>query len=198
MLNKSNAAITVHGVVIFASLFVVMTEFPVLLAAEYGFTADIIGVCFLPTGVGLMLGSIVGGKAADICARWYIAQESRMILGTVGTFVTPIGLLMVGLGFAFKLHLIMPLIGSFLVGIGQGGYLPAVQSYFSSKYQQEAAAVLAAVLGLDFCMSGVVVIIVEALVEALGVVGIFALIAGLCVLTTIITGVFLYVSTKAA
>lgn len=197
LFRPANLTTTFTGMAIFAAMFVALAELPTILAEQYGFAPDIIGVCYLPIGVGLMVGSIIGGKMADISARWYPeVPESRMILVTATSLTLPAGLLLFGWGFAHHVHLAVPLLGSFFVGVGQGAYMPGVSSYFSGKYQNEAAAVLAGVFGVDFCVSGVFISISVLLVSGLGVGGVFTLLAGLCVLPTIIAAVVIYSKTK--
>ena len=88
----------------FAAMFTSLTLLPIYLAKPpYSLSPAIIGVTFLPIGVAMLVGSIVGGASSDASLARYggpggRCHDGRMTLVLWGMWIIPAGA--VGFGFA--------------------------------------------------------------------------------------------------
>lgn len=94
----------------FASMFVSLTLLPSRLAAPpYSLSPTLIGVCYLPSGIGMMLGSVLGGKASDRSADEAYASR-RLVPALVGSLLLPVGCFGYGFFFEHGVHIAAPLV----------------------------------------------------------------------------------------
>lgn len=94
----------------FASMFVSLTLLPVRLAAPpYALSPTLIGVCFLPSGFGMMLGSVVGGRVSDRATEEGFASR-RLVPALAGSLLLPLGCFGYGFFFQGGVHLAAPLV----------------------------------------------------------------------------------------
>lgn len=94
----------------FASMFVSLTLLPERLAAPpYALSPTLIGVCFLPSGFGMMAGSVVGGRASDRAADGAYASR-RLVPALAGSLLLPLGCFGYGFFFENGVHLAAPLV----------------------------------------------------------------------------------------
>jgi len=199
LLNRDDVAYAITSLLAFAALFVTLTELPTFLADSYGMSADIVGVCYLPVGVGLLLSSVAGGKFSDISAKWYKdVLESRLITVTISSYATPIGILIFGWSLQYRVSLAAPLIGSFFVGVGQGAFGPGLSSYLSGKNQSEAGAVLSAVICLNFVAAGIFISVAVLLVEAMGIGWLSTLLAFITFSSVTMSGIMIFLKVRSA
>lgn len=167
------------GVANFATMFVSLTAFPALLAdAPYGLTEAAIGACYLPVGVGMLLGSNCGGVISDrFGARSPGVPTARLVPSLLGSLLLPVGCLIYGLCFHWGTHLAGPLVGHFLIGLGCAWFGPGQMAYLSQCKQDNAAGVAAASTCFNFVMSGVLISAAPPLQARLGLGGFFGLLA---------------------
>jgi multidrug resistance protein len=168
------------GAASFATMFVSLTTFPSVLAQPpYSLSEGIIGVCYLPIGVALMAGSHWGGAASDAAgARRPGVPSARLIPNLLGALALPAGALVYGLCFHYGVNLAGPLVGHLGIGFGAACFGPAQMAYISSLKQRQAAAAAAGMLALNFSMAGLLISVAVPLEQALGLAGLFGLLAG--------------------
>ncbi|KAJ2907941.1 Dityrosine transporter 1, partial [Coemansia aciculifera] len=63
------ALVMLHFAMIFGAYFTNATGLPLAFENIYGLSQGISGVCFLPSGVGCIVGSVIGGRVTDILLR---------------------------------------------------------------------------------------------------------------------------------
>lgn len=167
------------GAASFATMFVSLTTFPSALAQPpYSLSEGLIGVCYLPIGVALMVGSHWGGAASDAAgARRPGVPSARLIPNLLGALALPAGALVYGLCFQYGVNLAGPLVGHLGVGFGAACFGPAQMAYISSLKQRQAAAAAAGMLALNFSMAGLLISVAVPLEQALGLAGLFGLLA---------------------
>lgn len=102
-------------------LFTTVTE---LFEKTYGISRSNVGLTFLGLGIGQMLGLIVFGTISDKALKrkakgGEMKPEYRLPPLIYGGFCMPAGLLIFGWTAQYKVHWIVPIIGTTIVGIGE-------------------------------------------------------------------------------
>ncbi len=152
-------------------MFVTLTLMPLYLAAApFNLSSDVIGACYVPSGVGLLAASIVGGVLADRgFAKYPEVPESRFI------YVWPIGWLLpisvIGFGFSVWRggSLAAVMITTFLVGFGFSSLFGVALSYFAIARPHAQATAVSVAMFLGFGGSGVLLSVSVQIVDAMGV-----------------------------
>ncbi|KAF7319036.1 hypothetical protein HMN09_00239800 [Mycena chlorophos] len=132
----------------------------------YGFSTGIASLMYTGLGAGFVFAACTGAKFSNILYLHLADKnggkgepEMRIPPIFVGSFFVPIGLLWYGWSAAYKLHWIMPVIGSSLFGMGmQVSFLP-IQLYLVDSFRYAASALSAAflfrsLLGFSFPLFG--------------------------------------------
>ena len=180
----------------FAALFISLTLFPDYLGENpYLYSETIIGVLFVPAGVTMLVGSLLGGWLSDRAARYYGDErcpEGRLVPAMILAFLTPVGLFIHGWTFHYKTNVAGPIIGQVVLGFGQSAQMPGVFAYLTAKKQKDAAAVSAANTLVYFCGAGVGVTIAVPLEAAMGTGGFFSLISGINIVAITIASILIF------
>jgi len=102
----------------FAGFFAINISFPMILQAAYNQPTLTVGLCYLPFGVGLVIGAVVGGRSADRMRRRGGTAEHRLLPSLL--FFPLNACFIVGQGWIFdyadSIHLSVVLIMSFFLG----------------------------------------------------------------------------------
>ncbi|KAI1173665.1 MFS general substrate transporter [Nemania sp. FL0916] len=131
--------------VLFGLIFLLFTTFPQVFGETYGFSAGISGLAYLGLGIGLIAALIIfatlsdkllGQKRDGKVAR----AEERLILMKWFAPITPIGCFIYGWTAYYKVHWIVPIIGTFIIGFGSLFVILPVQTYLVDYFGPEAAA----------------------------------------------------------
>lgn len=84
----------------------------------YGYSEWQAGLCYLPFGVGLMIGSIISGRHSDTVLKTTksdrIIPELRLRAATPAFFLIPAGFLIYGWTVEYKVGVYAPMIGLFV------------------------------------------------------------------------------------
>ncbi|KAJ2449168.1 hypothetical protein GGF42_004861 [Coemansia sp. RSA 2424] len=71
------ALVMLHFAMLFGAYFTNATGLPLAFESIYGLSQGISGVCFLPSGVGCVIGSVMGGRITDILLRRHSALHAK-------------------------------------------------------------------------------------------------------------------------
>jgi len=186
---------TAYCIVIISSpLFSIFLSEP-----PYDYTEDIIGYLYIPNGVVLVIGSIFGGWISDK-AYTYFGQEKclegRLVPALCLSILIPIGLIIYGWIFDYKLNVVGSIIGMCLIGFGQTAVESAVSTYLTSKKQSEAAAVIAANTFFNSFVGGIILTCAVPMYNAMGIGPYCSFLASLNVITIVWSGVLVYKNVK--
>ncbi|CAM1501487.1 Fc.00g034710.m01.CDS01 [Cosmosporella sp. VM-42] len=146
-------ALSLYVAVVYGILYLMFSTFTFVFAQQYGFDAGTIGLSYVPTGVGMLFGSITFGVLADRIIKKKLAKtgttvpEDRMPLWlTLPTgLIIPISLFWYGWACEGNTHWIVPMIGVAFFCFALMGIMMCVQIYLLDAYIQYAASVVAAV-----------------------------------------------------
>lgn len=165
-------------------LYVTVIILPTELGNYYGLTQLYIGLCYLPFGVGALVGSSVGGKVTEYFFKKYIVvPESQLVGSLIGTLLIAVG------GFAFgwttRVHLSLPLIFTAIVGFGLTHMFPGVFNYCVIKQPMNAGGITATVQCIQFALSAVIIIVGQTASEAIGNGPLFSILCSVLIVSTI-------------
>lgn len=140
-------------------LFTSITE---VFQRYYGFSTSNVGLCFLGLGVGSFLGvaifsaisdKIIKAKAEQVDAeaastgteKKGMKPEYRLPPLPFAVLCLPLGLLLYGWTAEFRIHWIVPIIGTVFIGMGQLLLFMVLQMYLIDAFTVYAASAVAAI-----------------------------------------------------
>lgn len=134
----------------YSYMYLLFTTFTDVFESTYGFNAGQAGLSYLGLGIGFLLGQYT----FDMLVRWrgrrLTAMEQKMEPEDqlpplfIGSLLISAGLIWYGWSAEFKVHWIVPIIGTSLCGIGITYFFLVVQAYLVEAYTLHAASALAA------------------------------------------------------
>lgn len=111
--------------IVYGYMYLLFTTFPRVFQDQYGFSKGGIGLTYLGVGIGSIFGLLFCGAISDrIVKRMTEANggtpkpEYRLPAMFIGAFIIPMGLFLYGWTAEYKVHWILPIIGSAFVGFG--------------------------------------------------------------------------------
>ncbi|KAH8165032.1 hypothetical protein CIB48_g3176 [Xylaria polymorpha] len=137
--------LSLYNGTVFGLIFLLFTTFPLVFEGTYGFTAGTAGLAYLGLGIGLISGLVLFGTLSDkllgqkrdgIVAR----PEQRLILMKWFAPITPLGCFLYGWTAEKHVHWIVPIIGTFIIGLGSLFVVIPSQTYLVDAFGPEAAA----------------------------------------------------------
>ncbi|KAI0534773.1 major facilitator superfamily domain-containing protein [Xylaria digitata] len=135
--------------VVYGYLYILFTTFIFVFEGQYQFKAGAAGLSYLGLGVGFLIGLVGTGLTSDYIAKkeaggGEIKPESRLAPLLLGVLLVPAGLIWYGWSAEYKLHWIVPIIGTSFIGIGINLVWIPVQSYLIDAFTIYAASAIAA------------------------------------------------------
>lgn len=136
MLTRSPVvfAVSLYTSIVYGILYLLFTTFTFVFEGQYGFSSGIVGLTYLGVGIGSLAALLVLGTGSDKVIKYHqkkghtIKPEHRipMFLTLPGAISMPCGLFIYGWTTQYKVHWIVPLIGTVFIGYG---LLTVVVSY---------------------------------------------------------------------
>ncbi|CAF0713645.1 unnamed protein product [Adineta steineri] len=157
----------------YMSMNVVHIFFPIqLYKAPYDYKPDLIGILYVPISIAAFSGSIIGGILSDYAAVRYIEtsriDEARVVPALLFSILTPIGLIMYGWSCQYGVHVSLSIIGIILFTFGQTGTRPGIYSFYTIKYQQYSANIVAANNFVQLLLTSIMLTFTAIIVESIG------------------------------
>lgn len=137
--------ISLYTGILFGLVFLLFTTFPALFEGIYGFSAGIAGLAYLGLGLGMVVGlvlfSVLSDKLLGQKKDGPVAQpEKRLILMKWFGPITPLGCFLYGWSAYYHTHWIVPILGTFIVGLGSLFVVIPGQIYLVDAFGPAAAA----------------------------------------------------------
>lgn len=146
----------------YSYMYLLFTTFTDVFESTYGFNAGEAGLSYLGLGVGFLLGQYT----FDVLVQWQkrrlsainqeMAPEDQLPPLILGSLLIAAGLIWYGWSAQYKVHWIVPIIGTSLCGVGITYFFLVVQAYLVEAYTLHAASALAANV-LVRCIFGVTI-----------------------------------------
>ena len=166
----------------FCAMFVSLTLLPLFLSRPpYSLSSDMVGLCYLPSGISMLIASNVGGRAADLSAkRFPNTPDGRMTLLLPYLWSIVPGCVWFGFALEQGEHLAAVLVAHSLLCFGQAALMPSTLSFLSSSRPAFAGQTGAALMFICFGGSAATISVSVVIIEAVGV-GYFFLISAVIV-----------------
>lgn len=123
--------LSLYVAVVYGVLYLMFSTFTFVFAKQYGFGTGTVGLAYLPTGIGMLFGTMVFGVLTDVVVKKKIAQNGKTVPeDRLPIWMTvPTGLLIVASLFWYgwstqeHTHWIVPMIGVSLFCFGLMGIM---------------------------------------------------------------------------
>jgi MFS family permease len=138
--------------VLYGTLYLLFATYSFVFKQVYGFSTLAAGLVFLPGGAGTLLGLLYTAKLSDRSVRrhWAAGNPSTpedrlsLIITLPGSLAFPIGLFLYGWGVEYRVHWIVPQIGTAVTGFGSILIFISIQTYLIDAFEQYAASAVGA------------------------------------------------------
>ncbi|GEQ68973.1 hypothetical protein JCM33374_g2643 [Metschnikowia sp. JCM 33374] len=154
--------------------FLMVVTFPAVFGKSYGFSPSTAGLMFLSLAVGFFLGVVVWTIVLGHVYKTLVEKhgeakpEFRLPCLFISAVIMPIGLFWYGWSAQYKLHWIMPCIGSGMFSFGVVCVFQALQSYLIDMNPAFAASSIAAASMFRFFLGFVFPLFAHAMYDKLG------------------------------
>lgn len=103
--------------------FLLFTTFPYVFEEQYGFSTSLSGLAYLGLGIGCLLGVVIFSRFSDrilkkLSGDGPMKPEYRLPLMVMFTPIIPVGLFWYGWSAYYRTHWIVPILGTFCIGLG--------------------------------------------------------------------------------
>lgn len=146
---------------VYGYLYLLFTTFTTVFEGNYGFSTSSVGLSFVGIGVGSVIGVVIFGVMSDRNIKKQTAEadanaeaageasagmkpEYRLPMMIPGSALIPIGLFIYGWTAHFKVHWIVPILSTVLIGIGNLAVFMCTSTYLVDAFTVYAASALAA------------------------------------------------------
>jgi len=170
-------------------MFTSLVILPVYLAlSPYNYDQGFIGLCFLPVGFSMLIGSLIGGILADKSAMKYPnCPEGRMFIPLYAQLLSGIGAIV----FGYTLDINKEMLGLVLfchaiLGFGQSGGMPSTMSFLSILKHENAAGACAALTFLCFGLASISISISIDLINQYSLTAFFVVISLMSLLVNLV------------
>lgn len=178
--------IVLEGVFSMIASFSIPATLPRIYMEKYGLNAAGNGLVLMSTGIGSIIGSILGGQMTDRQFRRYKAlrggvsiSEDRLRSAYIGLCATPVGLLIYGWCTQATAPLAAPIVGLVLIGFGGMIISTATNSYLLDIFSLRAASIIALLNFIRYIFGCWIPIAAGPAEHAMGTGGFYTLLGGL-------------------
>ncbi|TQS33101.1 hypothetical protein Golomagni_06567, partial [Golovinomyces magnicellulatus] len=137
--------LSLYSAFVFGLIYLLFTTFPLVFEKTYGFGPGISGLSYLGLGLGMVVGIVLFSKLSDkLMNRTGGGSERRpelrLLLMIWAAPVIPIGCFWYGWSAHAVTHWIVPILGTFFIGLGAFLLMMPAQIYLVDSFGSDAAA----------------------------------------------------------
>ncbi|KIW16594.1 hypothetical protein PV08_03782 [Exophiala spinifera] len=141
--------VSLYIAVTYGYLYLLFTTVTFVFEDQYGISSSNVGLVYLGIGVGQLCGLTGFGYFSDrLLKKWAkggeLKPELRLPLLWPGAFLIPAGLFVYGWSAEYKVHWIVPILGTFFFGAGMIITFMPIGTYLVDSYTTYAASAMAA------------------------------------------------------
>jgi hypothetical protein len=155
----------------FACMFTSLTLLPIYLSQPpYELSAGIVGVTFLPVGIAMLIGALVGGSLSDWSGMKYShVADGKMVVCLLVCWACPLGT--VGFGFSLqnKQPLYAVLLTHCIVGFAQAILMPSTLAFITTIRPDNSGAAGSVLLFGCFALSAISISVSTIIADLIGV-----------------------------
>ncbi|CAI7660119.1 unnamed protein product [Penicillium viridicatum] len=131
--------ISLYSGTLFGVIFLLFTTLPTLFESQYHFDTGLAGLAYLGLGLGMIIGlvlfAILSDKLLGQNRGGTVNQpEERLILMKWFAPITPVGCFIYGWSAYYHVHWMVPIVGTFVIGLGALFIVMPAQVYLVDKY----------------------------------------------------------------
>ncbi|EFW18822.1 conserved hypothetical protein [Coccidioides posadasii str. Silveira] len=157
--------------------YFLFTTFPFVFGKQYGFKPSSIGLVYIGIGIGYVVTQIIAALFSDrYIARMKRANangppkpEWRLPPLALGAIVLPLGYLFYGWTAMYRLHWLVPIFGTALIGAGTLCYFFSIMAYLIDTYTIYSASAISANIVLRSIVAATLPLAGTRLYETLGI-----------------------------
>ncbi|OAG01087.1 putative MFS multidrug transporter, partial [Paraphaeosphaeria sporulosa] len=162
---------------VYGYLYLLLTTYPRVFGSQYNFSEKGIALVYLGVGVGSLIGLFITGAISDrllnhLAKRYNNGKpkpEYRLPVMIIGSILVPVGLFLYGWSAEEKVHWIVPVIGTAIIGAAlMIVFMPGL-TYLIDAYTVYAASVSAAATVFRSLLGALLPLAGSAMYDALGV-----------------------------
>ncbi|KAI9022389.1 major facilitator superfamily domain-containing protein [Hyaloraphidium curvatum] len=178
-------AVVCDGVASIIAAFSIPATLPRIYATKYGLSPAGNGLVLMSTGVGSILGSLVGGQLTDRGFKWFKAlrglpvAEDRLRSSYLGLLAVPSGLLIYGMCTQFSPSIAGGVVGLAVQGFGSMLVSTSTNSYLLDIFSLQAASIIALLNFIRYLFACWIPVVAAPAEEAMGTGGFYAMFAGI-------------------
>ncbi|OJJ48413.1 hypothetical protein ASPZODRAFT_61473 [Penicilliopsis zonata CBS 506.65] len=144
--------LSLYVAVLYGLLYILFTTFTFVYEDQYRFSSSMVGLAYLGSGAGMLLGLFFVGRLSDqrikkiMQSGHPVKPEDRIpfFFSIPGSLCVPVGLFLYGWGADKHLHWIVPEIGNAFTGFGMIIILMCINTYLVDAFTAHAASAIAA------------------------------------------------------
>jgi MFS family permease len=167
--------LSLYVAVAYGILYLLLTTYFRVFGGQYGFTTGSVGLVFIGFGIGASISLVISGAISDRMLKSLTARnggnpkpEYRLPMLFAGAFLIPISLFIYGWTADKKVHWIVPIIATSILGAGQFAILMPVQTYLVDAFTIHAASATAAATVLRSLLGALLPLAGNPMYDALG------------------------------
>jgi predicted MFS family arabinose efflux permease len=134
---------------IFSAMYAMIYEFPIVLEKEYDLNASEIGLSYIPFGVLLITGSLLGGKPSDKAAKKW-GRGGRLVPTVAGSAMASVGIM--GFGWTINSSFAIGLLFSAILGFCLTFQRPGLQAFCFEEKPGQTSTVAASMMLVQFIL----------------------------------------------
>lgn len=147
--------ISIYVGIVFGYLYLLFTTFPSVFGGQYGFSLGHLDLTYLGLGIGSFLGLAITGFTSDRILQGksipnedgsprQLKPEYRILLLVYLAPLVPAGFFIYGWAAEYRVHFVIPILGTTLIGMGGAAVFTAVSTYLVDSFTIHATSALAA------------------------------------------------------
>jgi MFS family permease len=145
--------LSLYVAVVYGVLYLLFCTFTFVFAQQYGFGSGIVGLSYLPTGIGMFFGVGLFGSFSDRIIKAKQARGETIVpedrlphwMTLLSGLCVAVSLFWYGWSTDKNTHWIVPMIGVSILCFGLMGVMMCIQTYLVDTYPTYAASVIAAI-----------------------------------------------------
>ncbi|KAJ5331705.1 benomyl/methotrexate resistance protein [Penicillium atrosanguineum] len=169
------SCLSIYIAFVYGILYLLFTTITSVFTETYGFSQGLAGLAYLGIGIGMFLGLFMVGASSDKLLKKLTASnngvvkpEYRLPPMVIAGLILPIGLFLYGWTAQYKIHWIVPIIGTGLVGLGLIGSFIPNSTYLIDAFGKHSASAIAANTVLRSLFGALIPLAGPAMYEKLG------------------------------
>ncbi|GJC80950.1 efflux pump radE [Colletotrichum liriopes] len=165
--------LSICAAVNYGFIYIIFTTMTSAFMREYDMDREDVGLTYFGFGIGNIVGNVALGALSDKLAKGMakggkMKPEYRLPPLLPGSLLVPIGLFLYGWTLEYGIHFMVPLVGTFLIGVGTILIFMSINSYLVDAFTKHAASAVAASTVLRSLGGGLLPLCGGKLYEAVG------------------------------